>query len=75
MKGQWMRRWLPPALRSRWPTRFVLRGSVYELLAPIDNCEVALTGDGGLLPGLIKLVLQRGLAPNSPLTLVTRTAI
>ena len=31
-------------------------GTVDELLAQIDTGEVVLTGDGGLLPGLIKLV-------------------
>jgi hypothetical protein len=30
-------------------------GTVDELLAQIDTGEVVLTGDGGLLPGLIKL--------------------
>lgn len=30
-------------------------GAVDELLAQIDTGEVALTGEGGLLPGLIKL--------------------
>ena len=37
-------------------------GTVDELLAQIDTGEVVLTGDGGLLPGLIKLALERGLA-------------
>jgi len=37
-------------------------GAVDELLAQIDTGEVALTGEGGLLPGLIKLALERGLA-------------
>jgi transposase-like protein len=36
-------------------------GAVDELLARIDTGEVALTGEGGLLPGLIKLALERGL--------------
>ena len=35
---------------------------VDSLLAQIDGGEVALTGEGGLLPGLIKLALERGLA-------------
>jgi hypothetical protein len=37
-------------------------GAVDDLLAQIDTGEVALTGEGGLLPGLIKLALERGLA-------------
>lgn len=36
-------------------------GAVDELLAQIDTGQVALTGEGGLLPGLIKLALERGL--------------
>lgn len=36
-----------------------------DLLAQIDTGEVALTGEGGLLPGLIKLALERGLAGSS----------
>ena len=37
-------------------------GVVDDLLAQVDGGQVALTGDGGLLPGLIKLALERGLA-------------
>lgn len=37
-------------------------GAVDDLLAQIDTGEVALTGEGGLLPGSIKLALERGLA-------------
>lgn len=37
-------------------------GAVDDLLAQIDTGEVVLTGQGGLLPGLIKLALERGLA-------------
>ena len=37
-------------------------GAVDDLLAQIDTGEVALTGEGGLLPGLIKHALERGLA-------------
>ncbi len=37
-------------------------GTVDDLLAQIDTGEVVLTGEGGLLPGLIKLALERGLA-------------
>lgn len=37
-------------------------GAVDDLMAQIDTGEVALTGEGGLLPGLIKLALERGLA-------------
>ncbi|SHX12489.1 transposase [Mycobacteroides abscessus subsp. abscessus] len=37
-------------------------GAVDDLLAQIDTGDVALTGEGGLLPGLIKLALERGLA-------------
>ncbi len=37
-------------------------GTVDDLLAQVDSGEVALTGEGGLLPGLIKLALERGLA-------------
>lgn len=37
-------------------------GAVDELLAQIDTGQVQMTGEGGLLPGLIKLALERGLA-------------
>lgn len=37
-------------------------GAVDDLLGQIDTGEVVLTGEGGLLPGLIKLALERGLA-------------
>lgn len=37
-------------------------GTVDDLLGQIDTGEVVLTGEGGLLPGLIKLALERGLA-------------
>lgn len=37
-------------------------GAVDGLLAQIDAGQVTLTGEGGLLPGLIKLALERGLA-------------
>lgn len=37
-------------------------GAVDDLVAQIDTGEVVLTGQGGLLPGLIKLALERGLA-------------
>ena len=39
-----------------------LRGSGTgdEMQAQIDTGEVVLTGDGGLLPGLITLALERG---------------
>ena len=37
-------------------------GAVDGLLAQIDSGQVTLTGEGGLLPGLIKLALERGLA-------------
>jgi len=36
-------------------------GMVDELLAQIDSGQVQVTGDGGLIPGLIKLALERGL--------------
>ena len=36
-------------------------GMVDELLAQIDTGQVQITGDGGLIPGLIKLALERGL--------------
>ena len=36
-------------------------GALDALFAKIDSGEVALTGDGGLLPGLIKAALERGL--------------
>ncbi len=51
-----------PVRRRRWPRRCGASGTVDELLAQIDTGEVVLTGDGGLLPGLIKLALERGLA-------------
>jgi len=35
-------------------------GAVDDLLAQIDTDEVTLTGEGGLLPGLIKLALEPG---------------
>ncbi len=34
-------------------------GTVDELLGQIDTGEVGLTGEGGLLPRLIKLALER----------------
>ncbi|KAF0969877.1 IS256 family transposase ISGte1 [Gordonia sp. YY1] len=34
---------------------------VDELLAQIDSGQVQITGEGGLIPGLIKLALERGL--------------
>ncbi|MFC7752176.1 IS256 family transposase [Tsukamurella soli] len=37
-------------------------GAVDGLLAQIDSGDLQLTGDGGLLPGLLKLALERGLA-------------
>lgn len=37
-------------------------GAVDDQLDQINSGEVALTGEGGLLPGLIKLALERGLA-------------
>ena len=36
-------------------------GALDELFAKIDAGEVELTGDGGLIPGLIKATLERGL--------------
>ncbi|MBY4574354.1 IS256 family transposase, partial [Gordonia paraffinivorans] len=36
-------------------------GMVDELLAQIDSGQVQITGEGGLIPGLIKLALERGL--------------
>lgn len=36
-------------------------GALDELFAKIDASEVELTGDGGLVPGLIKAALERGL--------------
>ena len=36
-------------------------GMVDELLAQIDAGQDQITGDGGLIPGLIKLALERGL--------------
>ena len=36
-------------------------GALDELFAKIDAGEVELTGDGGLIPGLIKAALERGL--------------
>jgi putative transposase len=36
-------------------------GALDALFARIDAGEVALTGDGGLIPGLIKAALERGL--------------
>lgn len=37
-------------------------GLLDELMAQVDAGELALTGEGGFLPGLIKAVLERGLA-------------
>jgi putative transposase len=34
------------------------------LFAKIDAGEVRLTGDGGLVPGLIKAALERGCRPS-----------
>ena len=36
-------------------------GALDELFAKIDSGEVELTGDGGLVPALIKETLERGL--------------
>lgn len=36
-------------------------GMIDGLLARIDAGEIQITGDGGLIPGLIKLALERGL--------------
>ena len=36
-------------------------GMVDELLAQIDTGQVQITGEGGLIPGLIKLALERAL--------------
>lgn len=36
-------------------------GMIDGLLAQIDAGEIQITGDGGLIPGLIKLALERGL--------------
>ena len=36
-------------------------GMVDELLAQIDTGQIQITGEGGLIPGLIKLALERGL--------------
>jgi transposase-like protein len=39
----------------------VSSGALDPLFAKIDSGEVELTGDGGLIPGLIKAALERGL--------------
>jgi transposase-like protein len=36
-------------------------GALDALFARIDAGEIELTGDGGLIPGLIKAALERGL--------------
>ena len=36
-------------------------GALDELFAKIDSGEIEMTGDGGLIPGLIKAALERGL--------------
>lgn len=36
-------------------------GALDALFAKIDSGEIAMTGDGGLIPGLIKTALERGL--------------
>ena len=36
-------------------------GALDALFARIDSGEIAMTGDGGLIPGLIKAALERGL--------------
>lgn len=36
-------------------------GMIDELLGQIDAGQIQITGDGGLIPGLIKLALERGL--------------
>ena len=36
-------------------------GALDGIFAKIDAGEIELTGDGGLIPGLIKAVLERGL--------------
>ena len=40
----------------------VASGALDSLFARIDAGEVAMTGDGGLIPGLIKAALERGLS-------------
>lgn len=52
--------------RSVEPTQSVIEelqasGALDALFAKIDAGEVQLTGDGGLVPGLIKAALERGL--------------
>src|SRR5699024_2016767 len=42
--------------------RLIDGGLLDELMAQVDTGDLALTGDGGFLPGLIKAVLERGLA-------------
>ena len=37
-------------------------GALDSLFARIDAGDIELTGDGGLIPGLIKAALERGLA-------------
>ena len=37
-------------------------GALDELFARIDAGDITMTGDGGLIPGLIKAALERGLA-------------
>jgi putative transposase len=42
--------------------QLVDEGLLDELMAQVDAGELQLTGEGGFLPGLIKAVLERGLA-------------
>ncbi|MEZ5322307.1 MAG: IS256 family transposase [Microthrixaceae bacterium] len=43
-------------------SQLVDAGLLDELMAQVDAGELQLTGEGGFLPGLIKAVLERGLA-------------
>ena len=40
----------------------VSSGALDSLFARIDAGDIEMTGDGGLIPGLIKAALERGLA-------------
>jgi putative transposase len=40
----------------------IAAGLLHDLMGRVDAGDVALTGDGGVLPELVKAVLERGLA-------------
>jgi putative transposase len=50
-----------PAEERSVVEELVAAGALDEVFAKIDSGEVELTGEGGLIPGLVKAALERGL--------------